>query len=134
LDKGYQVNYFEHCNHLDPETVLEEVRRIKSGKDYMQTLLRSKYFIGHGTTTPLTNTFMSGAVNICTSTDWQYRQSPVLRESLERCTYFIDDFDQLAAVMEKEPKYSERFMTYLFGNDRQNIVEKIKDTILTIIT
>jgi len=132
LDKGYTVNYFEHCHHSDPETVPEGVRRVKPGKDYMQTLSVSKYFIGHGTTTPLTNTFIQGAVNICTSTDWLYRQTPILREALEQCSYFIDNFDQLAAVMRREPKYGEAFTSYLFGDDRQNIGERIKEILLKI--
>jgi len=132
LDRGYQVNYFEHCNHCDPEAVPKNVRRISPGKDYMQTLTRSKYFIGHGTTTPLTNTFMKGAVNICTSDDWRSRQSSVLKNVIDQCCYFANGFDQLADAMESESKYGEEFIAYLFGNDRKNAAEKIGDAVLKI--
>ena len=134
LDKGYTVNYFEHCYHRDMEPIPEGVRRIKPGKNYMQTLTSSKYFIGHGTTTLLTNTFIPGAVNICTSTDWKFKQSPVCRNAVERCSYSANNFAQLAEALQMKPKYDDDFISYLFGKDRTNIAGNVLKTLLKIET
>jgi len=134
LDRGYQVNYFEHCYHRDPETIPQNVRRINPGKDYMQTLTRSKYFIGHGTTTPLTNTFVKGAVNICTSDDWKSRQSPVLKNAIDQCCYSVNGFEQLDEAMKNEPRYGEDFSSYLFGTERNCIADSVSEILWKIET
>jgi hypothetical protein len=130
---GFQVNYFEHCYHRDvTDSFPSGVRRVKPGKDYMQSLTGSKYFIGHGTTAPLTNTFTAGAVNFCTSEDWWCKQSAATQSALTQCTCLVDDFHSLFDSLDNATKYSETSTEYLFGVDRLNVSTKVRDTILSI--
>jgi hypothetical protein len=151
LDEGYEVNFFDHVLHRSVHTfcgfllndtpphvhyVTSEkplpkwVRIVKPGVDYIRTLTSCSHYVGYGSSSILTNSFMPGATQILLQSDWLPKCPALFRSAIETLAYPAATLSELRRCLTASPKDDSEVRNYLFGKDRTDVLEKVEEAVI----
>ena len=128
LERNYRVHVYNHLLYKSNFSGLpKEVKRVQSGLDYIHTLSSCSHYIFSGTSGFITNMYTPGACMIALSRDWCERNTPLFQHVLRNSCYFAQDENELLTCLDAPPNYDEEMISFLYGRDRTNVIEKINE-------
>jgi len=151
LDEGYEVNFFDHVLHRSIHTFAgvlfndtpphvhyvtsekplpEGVRIVKPGLDYIRTLTSCSHYVGYGSSSLLTNSFVPGATQILLKSDWLPKCPSRFRSVIETLSYPAATLSALRLCLTAPPKDDSQIREYLFGENRTDVLQKVEEAVI----
>jgi hypothetical protein len=133
LDQNFKVYVYNHLLYKSNFTKLpKEVKKVQTGLEYIQTLSSCSHYIFSGTSGFITNMYTHGACMIVLSQDWIERNKPIFQDILKKSCYIAQDENELRSYLVLPAKYDTEMISFLYGRERHNILEKINEYLLNI--
>jgi len=151
LDEGYDVNFFDHVYHRSVHTfegilfnntpphvhyvasekpLPEGVRIVSPGLDYIRTLTSCSHYVGYGSSGIITNSFMPGVTQILLHSDWLPKCPSLFRSVIETLSYPVETLSELRRCLTAPPKDDPQVRSYLFGENRADVLEKVEEAVI----
>ena len=133
LERNFDVRLYEHLMYPSGvHSLPEEVKKIRAGLEYVQALSSCSHFIFSGTSGFLTSAYSPGCCQINVSADWRNKNSELFQDCMDRSCYTVNDEAGLISALNLPPRYDEQFTSFLYGENRGNVIEKINGYLIDL--